>query len=156
MVNLIRVLSVTGCVLLGGCASLSQNDCRSARWQMIGERDAGWGYEASRVDAHREACFRYGVQPDFAAYQDGYARGLQSYCTYKGGHQAGYKGLSYRHICPKSTEAEFLEGYRLGRQQYNREEFYDLRDRYFYRHHRYRYGFYPGGQYDIRHERLVH
>lgn len=134
-----RVLILVSVVVLGGCATLSRDQCLESDWQAIGRADALVGYQTSRLEEHRQACFDYGVQPDFEAYKQGHAQGLVNYCTFKGGFKAGYGGYRYYQLCPATVEADFLDGYEMGRDIYRRQEHFELL--YESRFHRGHHGF---------------
>lgn len=100
---------------LGGCATLSENECRSADWESIGYRDGSRGYNAGRIADHGESCSEYAVSPDRQEYEAGRVRGLELFCTGRNGVQYGRQGSGYSGVCPVDLESYFLEGYDLGR-----------------------------------------
>ncbi len=100
--------------LLGGCASLSEGECRHSDWYDIGFRDGRQGAPPDRVSRHAEACGEHGVAPDRARYREGHEAGLQHYCTRHSGFTAGESGAAYHNVCPAAEEGAFLEGYTLG------------------------------------------
>lgn len=119
--SMIAALWGGAALVLASCASLSEDACLEGDWQGIGMRDGAAGHVAeSRFDAHLRACSRVGVVPDRQAWQLGYARGLQSYCTPSSGLREGQAGRPYRNVCPAATEAGFLSGHELGRAEYER------------------------------------
>lgn len=98
-----------------GCASLSEEQCLSGDWAGIGQSDGAAGLVAEAQFArHVKACADAGITPDRAAWQSGYARGLQSYCTPQKGLDEGLAGRRYRNLCPPASEPGFLRGYRIG------------------------------------------
>jgi len=105
--------------LLHGCASLSESECRSGDWYEIGLQDALGGYGRDRLSTHREACREYRILPNAAAYDQGYAAGLERFCTPQRGYEFGRRGGGYNHICPPSLEAGFLFNYQMGRAIYD-------------------------------------
>lgn len=108
---------LVGCCLiglLGGCATLSQNECLTADWYQIGLRDGYDGQPRARLAQHRDACTRFGVRPDEPAYFSGREQGLHQYCTDRRGFEVGSAGRTYRQVCTPLTEPDFLRGYRLG------------------------------------------
>lgn len=107
---------------LSGCATLSESECRAGNWYDIGARDGYAGYSRDRLASHREACKEYRIAPDVAAYQQGYAEGLQRFCTPERGYEYGRQGGSYGGVCPAAVESDFLRAYRAGREIYNLEE----------------------------------
>ncbi|MBB5019715.1 hypothetical protein HNQ59_003023 [Chitinivorax tropicus] len=107
---------VLAALMLGGCASMSENECRRADWYDRGVRDGAYGYESDRVAAHAEACSKVGVVPDRKAYFDGREQGLKRYCTESNGFDAGRYGQNYGGVCVGRGEADFQRGYQRGRQ----------------------------------------
>ncbi|MBN2759075.1 MAG: DUF2799 domain-containing protein [Rhodobacteraceae bacterium] len=102
-------------LLLAGCATLSEEDCLTGDWAGIGQRDGASGQVAAAQFArHVKACEKAGVIPDRAAWQRGYAQGLQGYCTPIRGLDEALAGRAYRNVCPTDAEAGFLRGYRIG------------------------------------------
>jgi len=132
-----RAMILVLAVALGGCASLSQEDCVRSDWKAIGQTDGRDGYPLSRMTDHREACHQYGVQPDPVAYKEGHAIGLVSYCTFRGGYRAGSRGRSYHGLCQAEQEAAFRDGYDVGLQVYQDRLRYELffGSRFHHRHH---------------------
>lgn len=115
-----RSLSVVvmAALVLTGCATLSKDECLTADWYQIGYEDGSRGYSDARISAHREACAKHGVAPDFRMYQDGHAEGVIRFCTQRNGFEQGQRGYSYTGICPASLEGPFLDGYEAGREIY--------------------------------------
>jgi hypothetical protein len=102
-------------LLFAGCSSMSEKQCRSVDWNERGERDAYDGQARERIASYQEACGEFGIQADVAAYNAGYAKGLQLYCTPQRGYAAGKAGSGYRRTCPPQSEPAFLAGYDTGK-----------------------------------------
>ncbi|MBT8101672.1 MAG: DUF2799 domain-containing protein [Gammaproteobacteria bacterium] len=110
--NLIWVaLAVTG---LGGCASMSGDECMTSDWSAIGYEDGARGYTTDQFSQRRKACAKHGVTPDFAAYQDGRSQGLVEYCQPGRGFDIGSNGGRYSGVCDVNLEADFLDAYNAG------------------------------------------
>ena len=103
-------------ILSGGCATLSEPECRNADWYMIGIEDGIKGSLPSHIGKHRKACSKYNVIPDINAYRGGHAEGIKQYCTESSGFSIGKKGKSYNGVCPSGLETDFVKGYRIGKQ----------------------------------------
>ena len=104
---------------LGGCSSMSANECMATDWQTVGYEDGVSGYAGNRVGQYRKACGKHGVTPDLAAYQHGREQGLREFCKPLNGFRVGARGRSYDGVCPADLDAPFLEAYESGRQLYS-------------------------------------
>ena len=67
--------------LLGGCASLSEEECRNADWGRLGHQDGAAGYPESRLAEHAEACAKIGIRPMGDIWRAGWDRGVLLYCV---------------------------------------------------------------------------
>jgi hypothetical protein len=103
---------------LGGCASMSGDECMTSDWAAIGFEDGARGYTSDHLSKHRKACAKHGVTPDFAAYQNGREQGLVEYCQPGRGFEIGSNGGSYHGVCSANLEGDFLDAYNSGRQLY--------------------------------------
>lgn len=99
-------------LLLSGCAGLSQEECLTADWQIIGFEDGAAGRSASRIGDHRRACAKHGVSPDKTAYDTGYDEGIRQYCSLGRGSNAGAAGYSRLQVCP--ADSDYQRGYEEG------------------------------------------
>jgi hypothetical protein len=100
--------------LLGGCASMSEEQCRRADWPAQGERDGRQGQPASRIAEHREACAKAGVTPDAAAWQRGWQRGVIVYCSPRSAWSEGTRNQGYQGACRDLDEPGFLRWHAAG------------------------------------------
>ena len=101
-------------VMLSGCASMSESECLTADWQLIGYEDGAAGKNTNTLTSRRKACAEYGMTPDLTQYQKGYDEGIFIYCTERNGYVKGKQGSHYDGVCPMEVEAEFLFGFRRG------------------------------------------
>ena len=101
---------------LGGCSSMSENECVTGDWYAIGYEDGSRGYTADQLGVRRRACAKHGVAPDFRIYQQGRAEGLQEFCQPQRGFNVGVDGGRYFGVCPADLEPDFIEAYRTGAQ----------------------------------------
>ena len=108
--------------LLGGCASMNKDDCLSADWYSQGREDGAGGESRDQYQRHREACAKHGIEPDKAAYQEGYEHGLDDFCTPANGYENGRQGYNYRGVCPAELEGGFLLGYQQGKALFEAEQ----------------------------------
>ena len=116
-----KALALAICLMMmAGCATLNESECRNADWFMIGIEDGTAGKLPSHVGQHRKACAKHDITPDLFAYRSGHAEGVKQYCTEARGFETGRNGHTYNGVCPPELEDGFLAGYGIGR------KFYDL------------------------------
>lgn len=113
---------VAAAVLLAGCATLDEAECRSVDWFDLGVRDGADGYAATRIGDHRQACSEFGLGVEQAHWRRGYEAGLESYCTIDNGYAVGRRGMYYGRVCPLDMERDFLAAFALGRETYDVEQ----------------------------------
>ncbi len=106
-------------LVVSGCATLNENECTYADWYAIGMEDGTRGQGMDRLGSHRKACAEYGVVPETQRYQEGRDEGLTHYCTLSNGLRSGESGSHYRGVCPAALEADFMDGYQLGKRMHN-------------------------------------
>lgn len=105
--------------LLGGCASLSKDECRSASWVDIGIRDGADGRPEEYLIHHTTACARVGVQPDREAWLAGRERGLERFCVPQRAFRIGEYGGGFESaLCLGYDEDRLIEAYEKGRDVY--------------------------------------
>jgi hypothetical protein len=92
-------LAVLAALAASGCASMSEQDCRAGDWDAIGRADGARGALGNEVERHQKACARHEVAVNADAWRAGYARGLEAFCTPKGGYLAGRDGQRYHDVC---------------------------------------------------------
>lgn len=109
-------------LVLGGCASLSENECRTADWESIGYLDGTRGHNSGRIAEHSEACSKLAITPDRKLYEEGRNRGLEEYCTPRNGVRVGEQGSSYGGVCPLDLDPGFMRGYTIGRDLHDLKE----------------------------------
>jgi Protein of unknown function (DUF2799) len=100
--------------VLGGCASMSAEECAVSDWHTIGFEDGSQGQPADRLGEHRRACAEHGIAPDFAAYRAGREEGLRLFCRPSRGFDLGARGGHYNGVCAANLEPPFLDAYRSG------------------------------------------
>ena len=103
---------------LGGCASMSSEECVNSDWVAVGFEDGSRGYSTDRFGKRRKACAKHGITADFQAYQSGRADGLVEFCQPGRGFNLGVSGGHYNGVCDVALEEEFLDAYRVGHQLY--------------------------------------
>jgi len=113
-----RIRTAIACLFalaITGCSSMSEKQCRSVDWGQRGERDAYDGQARERIASYQDACGEHGIEADVTAYNAGYAKGLQLFCTPQRGYAVGKAGRTYRGTCPPHNEPAFLAGYDVGK-----------------------------------------
>ncbi|MGY6587014.1 MAG: DUF2799 domain-containing protein [Wenzhouxiangella sp.] len=100
--------------LLGGCATMTADECMVADWYRLGQQDARDGRQADFLAQRAGACRDAGFATDADAWYAGYEDGLIGFCTAERGFRFGHDGQHYRRICPPDLEVGFLSGYDLG------------------------------------------
>ena len=106
---------------LGGCATLSPDECLYADWRTIGYEDGLQGRGLSVLSQHRQACAKVGVAPDLDAYQAGRSEGVRVFCRPANAYQQGRLGHPYNGVCPADMEREFLAAHGEGMVIFNLE-----------------------------------
>ena len=130
---------------LAGCSALSQEECQSRDWYSLGYQDGQAGKTQGQLQRYAKSCGEYGLRPDAARWQSGYAKGLEFYCIPELAYTKGKAGDEYQGVCP--NDASFRASYNKGRREYLFDQeleeinqrlgrIYDERDQLF---HRYRH-----------------
>lgn len=113
------VLTLLAVVLiLGGCAAMTPDECRTADWYLVGEMDARSGRTPAHFANRDRACREAGFPADQQSWREGWEFGLTAFCTAPQGFRFGRDGGRYEPICPSALEADFLSGYDIGREIY--------------------------------------
>jgi hypothetical protein len=101
-------------LVVGGCASMSDEECLATDWSAVGFEDGARGYTTERFSKHRQACAKHGITADFGAYQTGRDQGLVEYCQPGRGYDVGVSGGRYYGVCSADLERDFLDAYNAG------------------------------------------
>ena len=72
-----KILLLTLPLLLAGCSSLSEEECRAMSWYNQGYQDGEQGKTRSATRDYQKTCGEYGLKVDEAEWQRGYAKGLE-------------------------------------------------------------------------------
>lgn len=83
---------------LGACATLNEQECRAADWEALGRAEGARGAPAAAIEDQRAACAKHGVTLQEVAWRVGHAKGVEEFCTPRGGYLAG---RSARRVDPK-------------------------------------------------------
>ena len=109
---------LTVVLTLAGCASMSEKECTTADWRLIGYEDGIAGRSTLRLQAHREACAEHGVSPVLDVYLAGHREGVVVYCRPGKVFSLARAGHAYPEICPVELEGELRPAYRDGAKVY--------------------------------------
>ena len=107
--------AVLGAFFLSSCATLNEDQCKVSDWQQLGVSDGQRGVGSGYVASHQEACARFGIAVDVAAWQSGWNRGIVAYCTPANGLSVGSAGRNNPFSCPADLAFAFNEGHRVGK-----------------------------------------
>lgn len=66
-------------LLAGGCAPLSESECRSADWYALGYRDGDIYGLRPQIDQYAHLCRAYGVQAEESRYMVGWVDGYREW-----------------------------------------------------------------------------
>lgn len=105
--------------LLSGCATMSEDECRTADWRMIGYEDGVAGLSAVRIGEHRKACAKHNLTPSMRAYREGREEGLYEYCKPQNAFRLGQQGSAYTGVCPLDAQEDFIAAYSVGKEIYD-------------------------------------
>lgn len=112
------LILLTFTLILGGCATMSPDECRTADWYLVGEMDARSGRTPAHFANRDRDCREAGFPADQQSWREGWEFGLTAFCTAPQGFRFGHDGGRYEPICPSALEADFLLGYDIGREIY--------------------------------------
>ena len=90
--NAISLMLLT--LLLAGCKSMSESECKVADWGRVGLNDGARGEPERRLASYTEDCGKTGVVPNAQAYRQGWDVGIKRYCTAANGWYEGLAGHS--------------------------------------------------------------
>jgi len=111
-------------VLLAGCESMSESQCRVADWQRVGHADGAAGVAESRLANYSEDCGKIGISPNAQAYRRGWDAGIVQFCTAANGWRQGVEGYSAKEsVCiGQAGYAQFALNLRAGLQVHRTNE----------------------------------
>ena len=109
-------------MLLGSCATLSEDACRWGDWFSIGAADGAKGRLPGFLANHAEACAGFGVRPDRADWEAGRQKGLRTYCTPAAVYAEGRAGRALSPVCPEADTARLAFAHDFGREYWRLEQ----------------------------------
>jgi hypothetical protein len=108
---------------LGGCASLSKDECLSANWEDIGVRDGASGQPEEYLIQHSTACAKVNVVPDRGAWMHGREKGLERFCMPHRMYNIGEYGGGFDvAICRNFDQERLIDAYEKGREVHRRAD----------------------------------
>lgn len=118
----IALMALAMPVLLGACASMSESQCRSADWRLIGYADGSRGLPAARIEEHAKSCAKIGVRPELDTYLRARTDGLLEFCQPENAFRQGRIGAADRSAdCAPHLLQAFRFEYGQGREIHDRE-----------------------------------
>jgi len=81
-------------LVLSGCKSMSESECKVADWGRVGVNDGARGEPERRLAAYTDDCGKIGVVPNAQAYRQGWDVGIKRFCTAANGWREGVEGHS--------------------------------------------------------------
>ncbi len=111
-------------VLLAGCESMSESECKVADWGRVGFNDGARGEQERRIVAYTEDCGKIGVRPNAQAYRQGWDVGIKRFCTPANGWREGLEGHSNKEqVCVGQPGYEVFARYlNAGMQVYRTQQ----------------------------------
>ena len=116
--SLIRIFAALALLAsVGGCASLSKNECLAANWEDIGIRDGANGRPEEYLIQHSKACAKVAVVPDRGAWLHGREQGLDRFCVPYRMYQLGEFGGGFdAAVCRNYDQDRLINAYEQGRE----------------------------------------
>lgn len=133
MIKFLPIAVISSVSFISSCASMSPQECQTANWKQIGERDGQSG-RSSRIASHHKACSKVNIAPNQNLYNFGYKKGQKIYCQPENIYENALKGAGSYRVCPLELQSELRLFYDIPNQFYqakkNRDKFFDELDRY--------------------------
>lgn len=104
---------VIAALLLGGCATIPEDQCARMDWYELGLKDGRAGHTAERIVQHREACTAAKVEPDELRYLQGRKVGINEYCQPENAFRDGLAGHEYHGMCDATFARNHAAAYRV-------------------------------------------
>lgn len=101
-------------LLVFGCATVSEEECRNGDWGSVGFQDGIDGRDPDFVENHRRACEHLGVSVDVAEWERGREDGLTVYCSPLRYYLLGRRGMVAKEICPVELQDALVKENRRG------------------------------------------
>ncbi|MBC7429162.1 MAG: DUF2799 domain-containing protein [Bacteriovorax sp.] len=118
---LFHSLSIITLVALVSCSTINKKDC-DKNMNIFGLRQGRVGSPKKYTDEIRNTCLSRNPNLDLEAYEKGFAKGWDEYCTPTHAFDMGKKSDRYISFCPADREAQFREKYLIGK------HYFELKD----------------------------
>ena len=108
------LLIATVLLVLAGCATMNEQECRVADWYAIGYQHGANGQGTQSFSEYQSDCADHSIRADFQAFKEGHRSGLSDFCVFERGKGLGLRGASYNANCPAARYPDFKAGYDMG------------------------------------------
>ena len=115
-------------VLLSGCAAMSVEQCKTANWLNVGEKDGAAGRE-SRLDQYYSSCQKANIIPNQGLYEKGYQKGLSYYCRPETIFNEALLGRGDFRVCPIEKRESLRMYYQVAHDYYVADAEFDRSQR---------------------------
>ncbi|QIO06220.1 DUF2799 domain-containing protein [Acinetobacter shaoyimingii] len=112
-----RIIPLFAMVMISGCATLSPQECQTANWKQIGEKDGQAG-RPNRLAQHYKACSKVNIVPNQSLYESGYRQGQKYYCQPHVIYEYALKGSGGYRVCPVDQQADLRPFYDIPNDYY--------------------------------------
>jgi len=106
--------------LLGGCETMSAEECALADWRALGFDDAAQS-GAYRFNERAQSCAEKGYSADIGAYQTGFANGMVAFCQPARAFAFASDGGTFSGVCPAELEPDFRAAFMDGERVHDAE-----------------------------------
>lgn len=103
---------------LSGCAAMSIEECQTANWASVGERD-GQNGRSNRIASYYKSCEKAGLVPNQRLYEQGYQKGLVNYCQPTVILDKSLAGSGSYSVCPVEKHSLLRPYYEVGSEYYD-------------------------------------
>lgn len=104
-------------VLFSGCAAMSVDQCKTANWFNVGEKDGSVGHD-SRLDKYYSSCQKANIVPNQSLYEKGYQKGLGYYCRPETIFNEALDGRGDFRVCPIEKRESLRNYYQVANAYY--------------------------------------
>ena len=113
----LKMILLSSVLMLNGCAIMSKNECLSANWALIGQKD-GFNGNGSFKQKRAQACVKHNSILDNEAYTRGYKKGLKNYCNPQTIFDYALQGRGTYESCPMEMQNNLRPFYNVANNFY--------------------------------------